>query len=77
MSIPGIAQHSLKEVSCIYSPLFDFLKIFLYELFLKSLLDLLQYYFCFMFWFLGCKACEILPSQQGIEPTLPALEAKS
>ena len=27
--------------------------------FLKSLLNLLSYYFCFMFGFFGCKACEI------------------
>ena len=27
---------------------------------LKLLLNLLQYFFCLMFWFFGCKACEIL-----------------
>ena len=42
--------------------------------FLKSLLNLLQYCFCFMFWFFGLEACRILAPQPGIEPTLPALE---
>ena len=27
---------------------------------LRLLLNLLQYFFCLMFWFFGCKACEIL-----------------
>ena len=27
---------------------------------LKLLLNLLRYFFCLMFWFFGCKACEIL-----------------
>ena len=35
---------------------------------LKSLLNLLQYRFCFMFWFFGLEA--------GIEPTPPALEGE-
>ena len=26
---------------------------------LKLLLNLLRYFFCLMFWFFGCKACEI------------------
>ena len=29
--------------------------------FLKSLLNFLQYYFCFMFWFFGHKTCGIFP----------------
>ena len=33
-----------------------FLRFFLTGLFLKSLLNLLQYCFCFMFWFFGHKA---------------------
>ena len=33
----------------------------------KSLLNLLQYCFCFIFWFLGQKACGILASWPGIE----------
>ena len=39
----------------------------------KSLLNLLQYCFCFMFWFFGPKACGILAPQPGIEPAPPAL----
>ena len=37
---------------------------------LKSLLSLLQYFFCFMFWFFGPQACGILA------PRPPALEGK-
>ena len=44
--------------------------------FLKSLLNLLQYCFCFMFWFFGPGACGILAPQPGIEPAPPALEGK-
>ena len=45
-------------------------------LFLKSLLNLLQYCFCFMFWFFGPKARGILPPRPGIELTPPALEGE-
>ena len=41
-------------------------------LFFQSLLNLLQYCFCLMFWFLGCQTCGISAPQPGIE--LPALE---
>ena len=45
--------------------------------FSKSLLNLLQYCFCFMFWFIfGRKACGILAPQPGIEPVPPALEGE-
>ena len=43
---------------------------------LKSLLNLLQYSFCFMFWFFGCEACGILAPWPGIEPALPVLEGE-
>ena len=42
--------------------------------FFKSLLDFLQYFFCFMFWFFGHKACGILAFWPGILPTSTALE---
>ena len=42
-------------------------------IFLQSLLNLLQYYVCFMLWFFGHKACEILATWPGIKPTSPAL----
>ena len=45
--------------------------------FLKSLLNLLQYYFCFMFWFFGLAAHGILTSWLGTEPTHPALEGEA
>ena len=44
--------------------------------FLKSLLNLLQYCFCFMFQFFGHKACGILAPSPGIEPTSPALKSE-
>ena len=40
----------------------------------KSLLTLLQYRFCFMFF--GPQACGILAPQPGIKPAPPALKAK-
>ena len=43
-------------------------------IFLKSLLNLLQYLFCFMFWFFGHEACGILALWPGIEPVPWALE---
>ena len=42
----------------------------------KSLLNLLQYCFCFMFWFFGHEAGGILAPTPGIEPTPPALEGE-
>ena len=44
--------------------------------FLKSFLNLLQYCFCFMFWFFGHKAYGILAPQLGIESEPPALEGQ-
>ena len=52
-------------------------KIFLSRLFLKSLLNLLQYCFCFMSWLLGPEACGIIAHQVRIELTLPALKRKA
>ena len=43
---------------------------------LKSLLNLLQYCFCFKFFFFGPEACGILVPQPGIKPTPPALEGE-
>ena len=39
-----------------------------FVLFFKSLLNLLQYYFCFTFWFFDHEACGILTLQPGLEP---------
>ena len=41
-----------------------------------SLLNLLQYCFCFMFLFFGPEACGILAPQPGIQPPPPALEGE-
>ena len=45
-------------------------------LFLKPLLNLLQYCFCFMFWCFGREACGLLAPQPGIEPAPPELEGE-
>ena len=42
----------------------------------KVFIDLLQYCFCFMFWFFGREACGILAPWPGFEPTPPALEGE-
>ena len=44
--------------------------------FLKSLLNLLQYCFCFIFRFFGPETCGILAPQPGIKPVPPSLEGK-
>ena len=44
--------------------------------FLKSLLNLLYYTICFMFWFFGQEAHGILAPLTGIELASPALEGK-
>ena len=41
-----------------------------------TLLNLLQYCFCFMFWFFGLEACGILVPLPGMEPSRPALEGE-
>ena len=68
LSLHFKAEYQLK------SPFF-FLRLFDMDgPFLKSLLNLLQYYFCLMFWAFGPKACRILAPQPGIKPIPPALE---
>ena len=52
------------------------LLLFVYLFIFKSLLNLLQYCFCSVFWFFSHKACGILAPRPGIEPTPPALEGK-
>ena len=43
-------------------------------IFYKSLLNRLQYCFCFVVCFFGHEACGVLAPWLGIEPTPPALE---
>ena len=52
--------------------------IFYLDHFLKSLLNLLQYYFYFMLWFfyLATKHVEMLAPQPGTKPKTPALEGE-
>ena len=56
----------------------EILRFFFYvDQFLKSLLNLLQLrLFFLMLWLTDHKACGILASQPGIEPTHPALEGE-
>ena len=42
-------------------------------IFKNSLLNLLQYYLCFMLWYFGHKACGISIPQAEIKPSSPAL----
>ena len=58
------------------SPLeFDF-NVSLWVFFLKSLLNLFQYYFCLIFWVFGCKVCGILVSGPEMETAPPAFEGE-
>ena len=61
---------------CVSVCVFCFVKIFFFLCgpFLKSLLNLLQYCFCFPFRFPGQEAHGILVPRQGIEPAPPALK---
>ena len=56
--------------------IYFFCRFFLMWTILKPLLNLLQYCFYFMFWFIGQKASGILAFWPGIEPTPHALEAE-
>ena len=49
----------------------DFFWFFLHGPFLTSLLNLLQYCFCFMSWFFGHNERGILAPQSGIKPVSP------
>ena len=57
---------------------FMYLKIFFFFCgpFLKSLLNLLQYCFCFMFWVFGPQVCGVLVPQPVIEPAPLVLEGE-
>ena len=53
-----------------------FLLFNFYLFILKSLLNFLQYCFCFVLWFFGPKACGVLAPWPGIELAPPALEGE-
>ena len=52
------------------------LNIFAWQPFLKALLNLLHYRFCFTFQFFGHEECAILAPSPRIKFTVPALEGK-
>ena len=68
-----LGTYSLKYVILLG---FFFKIIFGCRPFLKFLLNLLQYCFCFLFFFFGHEAQGILDSHPGVEPALPALEGE-
>ena len=81
----SISIHFLKQVVCflcIFSCMSCFCWLFFFFFFLKcgpflkSLLNLLPYCFCFMFWAFGPEACWILAPQRRIEPIPPAVESE-
>ena len=52
------------------------LTLLLMNFFLKSLLNVLQYCFCFMFWYFGHKTCWILALPLRFKPTPSPLQGK-
>ena len=78
MFAPDLLGKNTREVWSVINVLY----IFFYDLFfdmdhfLKSLLDLLQYCFCFMLWFFGREASEILVPWSSIKSVSPALEGE-
>ena len=75
---PCSPQQKAPRVSV--SPLFFYLSAYFKDFFdvnhfLKTLLNLLQYYFCFGFF--GPKACGIIVPWPGIEPAPPTLITQS
>ena len=69
-----LLEHAPQTSICfIYPP--TFFKIICGPFF-KSLLNLLQYCFCFMFWYFGHEACGILAPPPWISDPPPALEGE-
>ena len=61
-------QNQILSLVLMVSTLIYLLYFFMWTIFLKSLLNLLQYcFYFFVFSFFGCKACEILGPQPGID----------
>ena len=71
----GVEVHLLELSPCSF--FFFFLRFFWCGPFLKSLLNLLQYGFCFMFWFFGHEACGVLVPPLGIEHCTSCIERRS
>jgi len=76
VAVYGVTQSRtrLKRLSSSSSSFLKNFKFFIFHF--KSLLNLLQYCFCFMFWLFGHETCGILVPQPGIEPPPPALESE-
>ena len=76
--VPCIGRWTFNHCATREAPFF-FFKVFFFGCgpILKSLLNLLQYCFCFLFWFFGREARGILASQPGIKPEPPAWEVQS
>ena len=62
---PSCSPHAAVKTTFPAFFLLRFFKFIMWTI-LKSLLNLLQYYFCFMFYFFGCKAHGILVPVQGL-----------
>ena len=83
--MPGLARNSrtlLLKPGCHFPDRFFCVSFFLFFFLMwtikkKSLLNLSQFCFCFMFWCSGHKACGILAPRPGIKPVPPALEMQS
>ena len=71
---PGVTL-SQKNIP-IDAKFFFFKNFLMWAIFKKSVLNLLQYCFCFVLIFFGCEAYGILAPSPGIEPSAPALEGK-
>ena len=88
MNMHGYVRHDfpgavivIYDIAKYIKSLLHFLNVFkglflMWTIFLKSLLNLLQYRFCFVSWFFRCKALGMLAPWPGIEPT-PTLHWKA
>ena len=73
MNAPHLQKPQIgKNLKTLFSLIF-FKDFFLWTIFLKSFLNVLQYCFGFMFWNFSHEACRILALWPGIEPPSPAL----
>ena len=70
-----IGRWDLSSENCDLISVVKELFFFMWTIF-KVFMNLLQYCFCFMFWFFGLEACGILAPTPGMEPTPPALEGE-
>ena len=80
--VPALATLAVWRAYCSFSqwlpcePLSHSGFFFLCRLFFKVFIEFVTILLLFYVLAFGCKACGVLVSQAGIEPTLPALEGK-